>query len=332
MSGKHSSDNSSKSSSEEMINPVIFSRQEDDCSETTAETSDRTTDDADDKNKHQSSSASDKPVAVPYDSDIITQTDKDGKAKTVRMAAGTSHQKEADKDPVDDVSPPRYPLWKQLLCCFCRGTTNHRTRTTQLVKPPRISSPRSKRTSISGQTRLMGDPSPKCAGRKCLALDLDETLVHSSFQYVENADFVIPVTIEDVVHNVYVLKRPGVDEFMRRVGEKYEVVIYTASLSKYADPLLDQLDIHNVISTRLFRESCVYFEGHYVKDLSLLNRDISQCIIVDNSPMSYIFHPENAIDCGSFIDDPKDIEMWQIADFLEDLHTVPDVRGKTKTW
>lgn len=28
-----------------------------------------------------------------------------------------------------------------------------------------------------------------------------------------------------------------------------------------------------------------------MKDLSTLNRDISQTIIVDNSPMSYIFHP-----------------------------------------
>jgi TFIIF-interacting CTD phosphatase-like protein len=49
-----------------------------------------------------------------------------------------------------------------------------------------------------------------------------------------------------------------------------------------------------------------------VKDLSLLNRDLSQTIIVDNSPMSYIFHPENAIDCGSFIDDLGDIELWQV--------------------
>jgi NLI interacting factor-like phosphatase len=54
------------------------------------------------------------------------------------------------------------------------------------------------------------------------------------------------------------------------------------------------------------------FTGHYVKDLSLLNRDLSQTIIVDNSPMSYIFHPENAIDCGSFIDDLADIELWQV--------------------
>jgi TFIIF-interacting CTD phosphatase-like protein len=40
------------------------------------------------------------------------------------------------------------------------------------------------------------------------------------------------VEIEGIVHNVYVLKRPGVDEFMRECGKYYEVVIYTASLSK----------------------------------------------------------------------------------------------------
>ena len=37
------------------------------------------------------------------------------------------------------------------------------------------------------------------------------------------ANYVIPVTIDNVVHNVFVIKRPGVDDFMRRVGEVYEV-------------------------------------------------------------------------------------------------------------
>ena len=50
---------------------------------------------------------------------------------------------------------------------------------------------------------------PQHVGRKCLALDLDETLVHSSFQPVPQAHYVIPVTIEGIVHNVFVIKRPG---------------------------------------------------------------------------------------------------------------------------
>jgi len=113
---------------------------------------------------------------------------------------------------------------------------------------------------------------PDKSGKKCLVLDLDETLVHSSFQPVPQANYVIPVNIDGTIHNVYVIKRPGVDSFMHQVSEFYEIVIYTASLSKYADPLLDKLDVHKVIKKRLFRENCVLHDGHYVKDLSLLNR------------------------------------------------------------
>jgi RNA polymerase II subunit A small phosphatase-like protein len=135
-----------------------------------------------------------------------------------------------------------------------------------------------------------------------------------------------------VVHFVYVAKRPGVDEFLIEMAKHYEIVIYTASLNKYADPLLDLLDPTRVIRARLFRESCVYYEGNYVKDLSLIDRDLSQAIIVDNSPSSYIFHPENAIDCSSFIDDPEDRELDQIGAFLAGIKDVKDVRGYCSKW
>lgn len=45
-------------------------------------------------------------------------------------------------------------------------------------------------------------------------------------------DFTVAVEIEWQWHNAYVLKRPGVEEFLRRMGEVYEVVVYTASVSK----------------------------------------------------------------------------------------------------
>ena len=116
------------------------------------------------------------------------------------------------------------------------------------------------------------------------------------------------------------------------MAKHYEIVVYTASLNKYADVLLDLLDPHRVIRTRLFRESCVFYEGNYVKDLCLLNRDLSQCIIIDNSPASYMFHPENAIDCSSFIDDVNDRELDQIGKCLIGMKDVPDVRGTVNLW
>lgn len=50
-----------------------------------------------------------------------------------------------------------------------------------------------------------------CVGRKTLVLDLDETLVHSSFRTVCDAAIIIEVQIEGENHKVYVRKRPGVD-------------------------------------------------------------------------------------------------------------------------
>lgn len=155
--------------------------------------------------------------------------------------------------------------------------------------------------------------------KKLLVLDLDETLVHSSFKYLRSADFVLPVDIDDQIHNVYVIKRPGVDEFLKKVGELFEVVVFTASVNRYGDPLLDILDKHKSIHHRLFREACYNYEGNYIKNLSQLGRPLSDIIILDNSPASYIFHPQHAIPISSWFSDTHDNELLDIIPLLEDL-------------
>eukprot|EP00794_Sanderia_malayensis_P017369 gene17369-19107_t len=161
--------------------------------------------------------------------------------------------------------------------------------------------------------------------KSSIVIDLDETLVHSSFKPVRDADFVVPVEIDGTIHQVYVLKRPHVDEFLRRMGELYECILFTASLAKYADPVADLLDRSSIFSARLFRESCVFYKGNYVKDLSRLGRDLNKTLIVDNSPASYIFHPDNAVPCTSWFDDDQDRELLDLIPFLESLHNVDDV-------
>ena len=122
---------------------------------------------------------------------------------------------------------------------------------------------------------------------------------------------------------------------MKRVGELYEVVVFTASVSKvnhtndllsfkandskYGDPLLDQLDIHHVVHHRLFRESCYNHQGNYVKDLSQVGRDLRETIIIDNSPTSYIFHPQHAVPISSWFSDAHDNELLDLIPVLEDL-------------
>jgi len=155
-------------------------------------------------------------------------------------------------------------------------------------------------------------------GKKTLVLDLDETLVHSSFRPVPGPDFVISIELDGVTHRVYVQKRPGVDQFLEQVGGKFEVVVFTASLDKYANPVLDILDPKGFIKIRLFREACVQHYGNYVKDLSLLGRRLEDTLIVDNSPFSYMFQPDNAIPITSWFNDKADRELYDLVPFLLD--------------
>lgn len=69
----------------------------------------------------------------------------------------------------------------------------------------------------------------------------------------------------------------------------YELVIYTASLSKYAEPLVDMLDPSGMCSFKLFREHCTFVNNAFVKDLTRLGRPMKDVIIVDNSPIAYMF-------------------------------------------
>jgi len=186
---------------------------------------------------------------------------------------------------------------------------------------------------------LLPPPKPEHVGKKCLVLDLDETLVHSSFKPIPKPDFIIPVEIDRVVHHVYVLKRPYVDEFLLRASKHYEIVIFTASLSKYADPLLDKLDIHNVITGRLFRESCVIHGTAYVKDMRRIGRKLKDTIIVDNSPPSYLFQPTNAVPIASWFDDQSDTQLLDFCPVIEstmkdidDVRKLLDANNKSFRW
>ncbi|KAK6106209.1 dullard-like phosphatase domain protein [Brugia pahangi] len=256
---------------------------------------------------------------------------------------------------------PHMPKFLQSFCCCIRSEATAKTKRRTLHPFPSTSTPQSlitqeiknsqNCTNVNGTNvsvndsysadnyddtgeyvpmqlsdKLLLPPLRPCDGdKKCLIIDLDETLVHSSFKPVKNPDFIIPVEIDNVIHQVYVLKRPYVDEFLERIGDKFECVLFTASLAKYADPVADFLDKRGVFRARLFRESCVFHKGNYVKDLTRLGRDLKKVIIVDNSPASYAFHPDNAIPVQTWFDDANDVELLDIIPVLEQLAEVDSI-------
>lgn len=180
-------------------------------------------------------------------------------------------------------------------------------------------------THTTEEKYLLPPQPERLRGRKTLVLDLDETLVHSSFRPVFGADIIVDVEIDRMSHKVYVCKRPGVDQFLEAVSKHFEVVVFTASLSKYADPVMDLLDPKGYITDRLFRESCTFRGGSYIKDLRRLGRDLSQSVIIDNSPICFSLQPENGLACTSWFDDPGCRELLDMIPWLERMAQDADV-------
>jgi RNA polymerase II subunit A small phosphatase-like protein len=173
--------------------------------------------------------------------------------------------------------------------------------------------------------------SPKTCQKKTLVLDLDETLVHSQFlPFPIKSDAILKINIQEQVQDIHVLIRPGVQTFLQRLSKLYEIVIFTASVSKYADPLLDILDKDNYCSFRLFREHCTMIGVTFIKDLNKLGRDLKDVIIVDNSPLSYSFNKENGIPILTWFSDKNDKELLNLIPILEFLSGVNDVREYIK--
>jgi carboxy-terminal domain RNA polymerase II polypeptide A small phosphatase len=153
-----------------------------------------------------------------------------------------------------------------------------------------------------------------------------ETLVHSSFRPISNADFVLTVEVDGNPMNVYVIKRPWLDLFLQQASRIFEVVVFTASLQKYADAVLDRVDPFRTVSWRLYRDSCIMHDGAYVKDLARMGRPLERIILVDNSAHSFSFHPTNGLHSATFLENRDDTGLLDIMAVLMRVRDAPDVR------
>ena len=105
-------------------------------------------------------------------------------------------------------------------------------------------------------------------------------------------------------------------------------------MQDYADWAISQLsnEAQKVISSRLYRSHALLCRDFYIKDLSLLGRDLSKTIIVDNIAENFLLQPDNGINIKSWYDEIEDNCLMQLCPLLLGIinKKIGDVRQALK--
>jgi CTD small phosphatase-like protein 2 len=117
------------------------------------------------------------------------------------------------------------------------------------------------------------------------------------------------------------MSRPGAQDFVTRLSEKFELVIFTAAQENYANWALAIIDPLHKIVFRLYRQHLTCYGAGFVKDLSILGRDLDRVAIIDNEPGNFRCQPENGIKISTWTGQADDRELSRIQmAFLEIWH------------
>jgi hypothetical protein len=142
------------------------------------------------------------------------------------------------------------------------------------------------------------DPDPQ---RYTIVFDLDETLVCNR-------------------RPGRAILRPHLAALLSAVQGKAEIVLWTASMECVARPVLLQMDpTRSVFHHSIFRDRRWFKDIGYCKDLRRLGRDISRCIIVENSPQSVRLNTDNAILVPDFFGNKADNSLKAVQEILVGL-------------
>ena len=149
----------------------------------------------------------------------------------------------------------------------------------------------------SNKLNLYYLPPIKSYYKYTLVLDLDETLVYFQKDNIFSSNY-------NLNKSGTLIFRPGLLEFLNKMKPLYELVLFSFGTKEYVDYIFNIIEKkEKIFEYVLYRQHATYEKGDYVKNLSLLGRDLKKIIIIDDIPHVFKLQKNNGICIKSFYGD-----------------------------
>ena len=164
---------------------------------------------------------------------------------------------------------------------------------------------------------------------KLLILDLDETLIHSTEKELE-----LPGDLKIDEYNVY--KRPNIDEFVANCATWFDLAVWTAASSSYANEIIELIFPKSVELKFIFTgDRCTrrydydLMEAYYIKPLKKVKRrgfSLEKVLIIDDTPETFERNYGNGIQVKRYYGENEDEELILLLKYLKEIARVENVR------
>ena len=118
-----------------------------------------------------------------------------------------------------------------------------------------------------------------------------------------------------------IILRNGLFSFLSTIKPFFELILFSIDSQDVSYPIINMIENDKkYFDYKFYKDHCVLYKNNLIKDLTLIGRDLSKIIIVDNNETCFELNKENGIKISSFYGDNNDNKLFELKNILKEIY------------
>ena len=118
-----------------------------------------------------------------------------------------------------------------------------------------------------------------------------------------------------------IILRNGLFSFLSTIKPFFELILFSIDSKDFSYPIINMIENDKIyFDYKFYKDHCVLYKNNLIKDVTLIGRDLSKIIIVDNNETCFELNKENGIKISSFYGDNNDNKLFELKNILKEIY------------